>query len=75
MTLRIFEVSTDGIAKAVALESERREAASPRVPPAEPQPSQPSRPERWTGSSEWDQLRARLKEQEPKMEPPARRRR
>jgi len=72
MTLRIFEVSTDGIAKAVPLDAERRESPPPPSPPPSPPPKGP---ERWTGSSEWDSLRARLKEQEPKVEPPARRRR
>jgi hypothetical protein len=71
MTLRIFQVSTDGVAQAVPLGAERHEPSAPTPLP----PAPPKGPERWTGSSEWDSLRARLKEQEPKIEPPARRRR
>jgi hypothetical protein len=62
MTLRIFEVSADGVATPVAkgddIKGDLRPAtaAAPRVttpPPAAP-------PERWSGSTEWDRLRARL---------------
>jgi hypothetical protein len=73
MTLRIFEVSTDGTATPVPRDGDRRESAPPppTLPPTLPPPSGP---ERWTGSAEWDKLRARLKEQEPQVEPPRRRR-
>ena len=73
MTLRIFEVSSDGVAVAV---SKEKEQAQDRELPAQAKTSTaPARPERWAGSSEWDELRSRLREAEPRVEPPTRRRR
>ena len=54
MTLRIFEVSADGIATVVPKDEPRREGPPP-----------PQGPERWAGSTEWDKLRARIQQQEP----------
>jgi hypothetical protein len=58
MTLRIFEVSSDGVAKAVPKDEVRREppppAATPQLAAEEPSP----------GATEWDKLRTRL-QQEP----------
>ena len=71
MTLRIFEVSTDGVAVAVPKTKDHEIPAPPKASPPPP----PAAPERWTGSSEWDKLRSRLREAEPRVEPPTRRRR
>ena len=52
MTLRIFEVSTDGVAKAVPKDEVRQETQ-----PAAPQPAGP---EHWAEATEWEKLRVRL---------------
>ena len=69
MTLRIFQVSSDGVAVAVPKDGDRE------IPPPTPPPPAPPGPERWTGSSEWDKLRSRLREAEPRVDPSTRRRR
>ena len=74
MTLRIFQVSTDGVAVAVEKKETDREIPPPRPSSAAARPA-PAAPERWTGSSEWDRLRSRLRETEPRVEPHTRRRR
>lgn len=71
MTLRIFEVSADGVAVAVPKNKDRETPAPAPTPP----PAAPAGPERWTGSHEWDKLRSRLRDTEPSMEPQSRRRR
>jgi len=79
MTLRIFQVSTDGVAVAVEKNGTDREIPPPRPSAAAPAtvatPAAAAAPERWTGSSEWDRLRSRLRETEPSVEPHTRRRR
>jgi hypothetical protein len=62
MALRIFEVSTDGVATAVSKDEVRKDPPPP-----------PNRPERWAGSTEWDKLRARIRQQEPRIEAQRRR--
>jgi hypothetical protein len=75
MTLRIFEVSADGVAVAVPKDKTDREVppqsaavAAPAAPPV------PTGPERWAGSNEWDKLRSRLRETEQPRPEPRRRR-
>ena len=74
MTLRIFQVSTDGVAVAVSSGETDREIPPPKAAHKPPSPA-PAGPERWTGASEWDKLRSRLREAEPRVEPQTRRRR
>jgi len=62
MALRIFEVSADGVATPVSKDEVRQDPPPP-----------PNRPERWAGSSEWDKLRARIRQQEPHIDPRRRR--
>lgn len=79
MTLRIFQVTSDGVAIPVTGRETDREIAAPKpTPSAAPKvttSAAPAAPERWTGSSEWDKLRSRLREAEPRVEPQSRRRR
>ena len=74
MTLRIFEVTSDGVAIAVPKDKTDREIPPPAAAAA-PTPPLPvsAGPERWTGSNEWDRLRSRLRETEPRPEPRRRR--
>jgi hypothetical protein len=74
MTLRIFEVSSDGVAVPVAKKTNiDREIPPPPAAAAPVTPPVPAGPERWSGSSEWDKLRSRLREAEPPPEPRRRR--
>lgn len=76
MTLRIFEVSSDGVAVAVPKDKTDREIPPQPVgvaPVAPPPPPVPAGPERFAGANEWDKLRSRLREAEPRPEPRRRR--